>query len=217
MIKAIIFDMDGLMIDSEPSHLLASNKVFQNFNVQLSEEENSRYIGLPDIDMAKDIVVRYSFPISPQELVKRKQAEFRSILDKGISVLPGLMQLLEGLKKKKFKIGIASSSVLVEIKAAIKGLKIEKYFGTYASAEEVKKGKPSPDVYLLAAKRLKIDPKDCLVLEDAPSGVKAGKAAGMTVFAIPSQYTKGKDFSQADKVLQNLTEVFPLISAENNA
>src|SRR3990167_9227819 len=115
MIKAVIFDMDGLMIDSEPFHYQAFNSVFNQFGLLLPKEENAKYIGMPDIDEAKDMVVRYPFSITAEDLVKRKQAEFRRLLSQAIIPLPGLMELLEKLQQRKYKKGIASSSDLEEI------------------------------------------------------------------------------------------------------
>lgn len=211
MIEVVIFDMDGLMIDSEPFHFQAFSTVFNQFGLQFSKEENTKYIGMQDIDEAKDMVDKYLLPVTADELVKRKQAQFRRFLTQAIIPQPGLMKLLGKLQERKYKIGIASSSALEEIESVVNGLKINKYIDVYCSAEQVKKGKPAPDVYLLAAKRLGVKPQNCLVLEDAPNGVRAGKAAGMKVFAIPSQYTKEGDFTQADKVLNSLSDVLSLI------
>lgn len=211
MIQAVIFDMDGLMIDSEPVHFQAFNTVFNQFGLQFSKEENTKYIGMPDIDEAKDMVAKYPLPITAEELVKRKQTVLRRLFSKAIIPQPGLMELLGKLQERKYKIGIASSSALEEIESVVNGLKINKYIDVYCSAEQVKKGKPAPDVYFLAAQKLAVQPQDCLVLEDAPNGVRAGKAAGMQVFAIPSQYTKEGDFTKADKVLNNLLEVLKFL------
>ncbi len=209
-IKAVLFDMDGLMVDTEPVHLKAFNLVFKTYSKYLTEEENAkRYISIPDIDGAKDMVVRFNLPISAEELVQAKQEKIKQLLKNNVVAQPGLRELLVNLKKDGYKIAIASSSQLETIKIIIDGLKIGSLIDAIASAEEVEHGKPAPDVYLLAAEKLGVSPDACLVLEDAPKGVEAGKAAGMKVFAIPSQYTKGQDFSHADKLLNSLNEVLP--------
>ncbi len=211
-IKAVLFDMDGLMVDTEPLHLQAFNFALEKFGKYLTEEENTkRYIGTPDIDGARDMVARYNLPISVSELLKVKQDKSREFLKKSLNPEPGLIELLNNLKKNGYKVAIASSSSLENIKTVIESLGVKEVIDQLASAEEVKEGKPAPDVYLLAAEKLGVKPEECLVLEDAPKGVQAGKAAGMKVFAVPSQYTKGQDFSQADKVLGSLSEVFDLM------
>lgn len=212
-IKAVLFDMDGLMIDSEPLHFLAYQKVFSKYGKNFTVEENTkRYIGISDVDCAKDMVVRFNLPIPAEQLLEEKRQVYKEIIKNQLVAQPGLSKLLTSLLKNDYKIAIASSSTLEDIKAVIKGLNISSQIDEYASSEEVKNGKPAPDVYLLAAKKLKVKPSDCLVLEDTPRGAQAGKSAGMKVFAIPSQYTKDWDFSLADKVLNSLSEVFGLIN-----
>ncbi len=212
-IKAVLFDMDGLMVDTEPLHLQAYNIVLRKYGKHLTEKEVvRRYIGTADIDGSRDMVVRFQLPISAEELVNAKQVKAKQLLKNNIVVQLGLMELLTDLKKAGYKIAIASSSQLETIEIIVDGLKITSLIDALSSAEEVKRGKPAPDVYLLAAKKLGVDPSECLVLEDAPKGVQAGKAAGMKVFAIPSEYTKGQDFSLADKVLNSLSEVSEFIN-----
>lgn len=211
-IQAVLFDMDGLMVDTEPLHLQAFNFALKKFGKHLTEEENTkRYIGTPDIDGAKDMVVRFNLPISVSEFLKVKQDKSRELLSGHLIPESGLIELLNDLKENGYKVAIASSSALENIKAIVKNLGVGDLIDQLASAEEVKQGKPAPDVYLLAAEKLGVKPEECLVLEDAPKGVQSGKAAGMKVFAVPSQYTKGQDFSQADKVLSSLSEVFDLM------
>ncbi len=212
-IKAMLFDMDGLMIDSEPFSFKAFKSVFEKYGRQLSKEEYiRRYVGVSEAEESKDMVVRFNLPISAEELVQAKRTLYKQLLKDNVITQPGLMELLEKLHQYNYKTAIGSSSTLKNIKAVINKLKISSLIGTYASAEEVNNGKPAPDVYLLAAKKLGVSPAGCLVLEDAPKGVQAAKAAGMLCFAIPSNETKGQDFSMADKVLNSLSEVFELIN-----
>lgn len=212
-IKAVIFDMDGLMIDSEPLIFQAYKEVFGKYSRQLSEKEyNQRYIGVSEADESKDMVVRFNLSISAEDLVLAKRSRYNQLLNDHLVAQPGLIELLTSLHQNGYKTAIGSSANLKNIKKVVDKLNISSLIGAYASAEEVKKGKPAPDVYLLAAKKLGVNPAECLVLEDAPKGVQAGKSAGMQVFAIPSKETKDQDFSQADKVLNSLSEVFELIS-----
>jgi beta-phosphoglucomutase family hydrolase len=215
MIKGIIFDMDGLMIDSEPFHQQAFNKALKKYGKSLTPEENSKlYVGITDLDAAEDIIKRKKLFISKEKLVKQKQENYYKLLATKVISQPGLIELLKKLKLNGFKTAVASSSTLKEIKAVVDKLKINKYFNLLCSATHVKRGKPFPDVFLLAAKKLNLRPKECLVLEDAPSGVEAGKQANMKVFVIPSRETKNKDFSKADKVLTSLNQVFRYIKKQ---
>lgn len=217
MIKAVLFDMDGLMIDSEPLHYQAFNTIFQKYGKFLSKEENDqRYIGITDTDAAEDMVQRFGLPISANQLVQEVQDKYKKIIVHGIPGQPGLLELLKDLKDHGYQTSIASGSTIEEIEMVIKGLGIGGYMDSYTSAYEVDKGKPAPDVFLKAAERLEVRPEECLVLEDAPSGILAAKLAGMLRYAIPTEQTKDKDFSQANRVLGSLSEVFKCLQEDGS-
>lgn len=208
-IQAVIFDMDGLMIDSEPLHCEAYDRVLKKFGYDLTKDENSqRYVGIGDVACCDDLISRHHLPITTKELMKQKQGEYLKLLDSNIKAQPGLLKLLDQLQKNNYKKAIASGSLLYEIKTIINSLKIEKFFDAVCSVEEVQNGKPEPDLFLLAARRLEISPERCLVLEDAPSGIKAAVSANMKSYAIPSRETLDKDFSLADRVLPSLEKVY---------
>lgn len=210
-VGAVIFDMDGLMIDSEPFHCRAFDKVFKQFGKELTEEENNKYfVGISDKDAAENMVRQYNLPLSPEELVKQKQTAYLEYLNQ-ITPQPGLIDLLKILQKHNYKKAIASSSMLTEIDAVVTALNVKPFFEAFCSAQEVKHGKPAPDVFLLAAERLEIPPKQCLVLEDATSGIKAAKAAGMFSIAVPSRETADSDFSNATAILPNLDELAKIL------
>lgn len=209
-VHAVIFDMDGLMIDSEPYHCRAFGKVFRQFGKILTEEENNQhYVGISDKDAAEDMVRRYGLPLSPNELVKQKQTAYLEYLTQ-VTPQPGLLDLLEKLRIHKYKAAVASSSMLSEIEAVVAALKIQPFFDVLCSAQEVQYGKPAPDLFLFAAERLAIPPSQCLVLEDATSGVCAAKAAGMFSIAVPSHETMKSDFSLATVKVNSLDDIVML-------
>ncbi len=201
--------MDGLMIDSEPLHQEAFNKVFQKYGKELTTKDNNEfYVGLSDKDAAMDMVQRYSLPITAEELVRKKQKTYIEILASGIVPQPGLLPLLKKLKENKYKNVIASGCLLTEIKLVIDSLKINDYIQSYFSSEQVRRGKPSPDLFLHAANKMGINSSETLVLEDSSKGIDAANAAHMKSFAIPSSQTKGNNFKNATKVLNSLNDVF---------
>ncbi len=184
------FDMDGLLTDREPMHQKAFDIGFRKYGKESTAEEYAKkYVGIADMEAAEDMIERFDLPTSPVEMVTRKQVIYVNYLKDVINPNQGLIELLKYLKKKQIKIAIASSSTLKEIETVIIGLKIIQYIEVYCSAEEVEKGKPFPDIFLLAAKRLEVKPGECVVLEDAPSGVKAARAAGMKCLVVPSRET----------------------------
>lgn len=209
MLKAIIFDMDGLMVDSEPFHYKAFAEVLQTYDQKLTEKEHSdSYVGVTDIESARMMIAHYNLSVPLEELVKQKQAKYKMLIANNIKPKQGLLKLLRQLQESGYKKAIASNSVLDEIKIMINTLHIQQYIDIYCSAQEVKFGKPAPDLYLLTSKKLEVDPEECLVLEDSPSGIKAAKAAGMKSFAIPSRETRRKNFSDASEILRSLNDVF---------
>lgn len=203
--------MDGLLADSEPLHYQAMNRVFQSYGKHFTKEDNiNLYYGLPDLEAARDMVARFNLPLSAGELVLQKEKEGEKLLTR-VKPMPGLLELLQKLKAAGIKMAIASSSKLATIKVVVNAVGVAGYFQFLSSVDRVENGKPAPDVYLLAAKRLGVAPEDCLVLEDSPAGVLAAVAAGMTVFAIPGKEIMNGDFSQANKVLNSLDEVIQFI------
>ena len=211
-IKGVIFDMDGLMIDSEPLHVKAFDAILRDYGHELTEAENKeRYLGISGLDCARDMVTRYQLPLTPEEVADLEHQNYMKLMGGEAIVQPGLMELLKQLKEAGFKIAIASGAPVAEIEHIIGVLKIESYIDSYTSAQEVDHGKPAPDIFLLAAKKMNEPPARCLVLEDAAPGIAAAEAAGMVRFAVPSRETKGQDFSSATKILGSLAEVFQLI------
>ncbi len=211
-VRGVIFDMDGLMIDSEPYHCRAFDKVFRQFGKELTEEENNKYyVGISDKDAAEDMIPRYNLPLSSEELVRQKQANYLQFLSQ-VTPQAGLMDLLEGLQEHNYKKAIASSSMLSEIEAVTATLKVKPFFEAYCSAQEVEHGKPAPDLFLLAAERLEIPPVQCLVLEDATNGINAAKAAGMFSIAISSRETMNRDFRSATARVNSLVDIARLLN-----
>lgn len=211
-IKAVIFDMDGLMIDSEPYHQKAFDQVLRKYGSSLSTEENNKYVGLGDTAAAVDIISRKKLQITVEDLLAQKESVYLELLQSSITANEGLLDLLVFLKRNTILSAIASGSSVTEIEAVIKHLYIETFFDFYCSSTQVPQRKPAPDIFLYAAKHLGVSPSECVVLEDAPSGLRAGKAANIPVIIVPSNETKDKDFSTADHIVSSLCDVPELLA-----
>lgn len=206
-IEGVIWDMDGLMVDSEQVHRKAYDAILQRFGYGLSETENTqRYVGVSDSEISIDLINRLGLSIRPEELVRLKEAADLELLP-GVNPQSGLFDLLQRLQERHLRSVIASSSSLEIIELVVDSLRIRNFFEGFTSAKEVKLGKPAPDVFLLAAERLRLPPNKCLVLEDAPSGIEAAGLAGMRSIAIPSRETKSRDFIGATLRLGNLSQI----------
>ena len=208
MIKAIIFDMDGLLIDSEPLWEIAEMKTFSSLGVPLTSEMTKQTMGL-----RADEVVEYWFTRYPWKKLSKKEVEVLIVNDvinlvkeKGLPK-SGVHQIIKLFAEKKLPTAIASSSQTKIIDTVIEKLGIGNTMKVICSAEHEPYGKPHPGVYLTTAKKLGVLPEDCLVFEDSPNGVKAAKAAGMKCIAVPdSKMIKDENFTLADLILTSLSD-----------
>lgn len=188
MIKGVIFDMDGLLIDSEPFWREAEIEAFGKIGITLTEE-----MCITTMGRKLDEVIDHWYTVFPNTVKDKKELENeilegveKLILEKG-KPLPGVDYILQFFKERGYKIGLASSSFMRLIVVVLDKLQIRKYFEVVHSAEYEAFGKPHPAVYLTAAQKLGITPSACIVFEDSYNGVLAGNAAGMKTVAIPDK------------------------------
>lgn len=209
MIKAVIFDMDGLMIETEHLQSISYEEVIKEYGKKPIINENGivHPVGITARSIWKLLKDKYSIKEDVEILLSKKQKKYVEILKEQIIAKEGLLKLLKLLKAHKMKIAVASSSVLEHIELIVSELKIKQYFQALISGENLKKGKPHPDIFLKAAQYLDVKPSECLVLEDAEPGVMAGKRADMKVIAIPNKYTKSHNFSKADLTVNSLEDI----------
>ena len=206
MIKAVIFDMDGVMIDSELVQSKAFEAVIKEYGkVPVYNESGVVHtIGIRSRENWEVIKKKHSIEEETDILIEKRRAIYGQLLETEIKPMPGLLELLALLKKHKVKIALASSSNLKHIDLVLSRLNIRDYFEVIVSGDMVQKGKPFPDVFEETARRLRVLPAKCLVLEDTESGVNAAKDAGMNVIVIPNRFTQNQDFSNADLVINTL-------------
>lgn len=209
MIRAVIFDMDGVIVESESLHSKACRMVLEEYGKKPIYHENGliQTLGLTDREDWVNLKKKYQINESLEILLKKKRKAVLNLFKRNLAPLPGVIRLLESLKRDKILIGLASSSVMSEINAITSSLKVKNYFKVIISGDHVKYGKPNPEIYLLAAKKLNLEPKNCVALEDTEKGVSAAFNAGMKVIAIPHQYSKNQDFSKADLVINSLEDI----------
>jgi HAD superfamily hydrolase (TIGR01509 family) len=207
MIRAILFDLDGLMVDSEPHSLASWHAVLATRGIVLEQAVIDRMFGTRLIDTAHMLVKLYDLSDQPAALAQEKEEYQITYLQGRIKPMPGLFELLEAINKKGLQKAIASSGVRRYVTAVLKEIGLTNRFGVIVTGEEVAHGKPAPDIFLAAAQTLQVEPRECLVLEDAPNGVSAAKAASMRAIAIPNLHTQKLDFSAADWVLPSLDAV----------
>lgn len=205
---AAIFDMDGLLIDSEPLWQDAEIATYAPFDVPVTRELCRATAGRRIDEVLSLWHERFDWQGPPvEEMVDRVLAEVtRLIVDKG-EALPGVHATMQRLRESGMKLAIASSSPPPLIEAVVRKFELAEFLHITHSGIHEPRGKPHPAVFLTAAKKLGVEPNRCLVFEDAPAGVAAGKAAGMTVIAVPSVFAPDDPGIQAaDRVLNSLLE-----------
>ena len=217
-IKAVLFDMDGLMVDTESlsTEAFINSAKVQGYN--MTKEETLKVLGFTKANIYQFWIDYFQGTnVDGKKLVDDHYEYIENVLyTVGPEKMPFVEELLKYLKENNYKIAVASSSDTADIKNNLEKTKLEKYIDEIASGAEVENGKPAPDVFLLAAKRLGVDPKDCLILEDSKAGIKAGKASGAMVFMVPDMYTVDKECEDtADRILTNLGEVIEILEGKN--
>ncbi|MBN1409355.1 MAG: HAD family phosphatase [Spirochaetales bacterium] len=210
MKKAVIFDMDGVLVDSEPLHYESEKTILQTYGLDFTREVHKNYIGYAnELKFWQDLCHLYNVELDTSMLMKKKMEYFYAHLDKIVLIEPA-KKLLENLHSRKIPLALASSSNRELIDKILGTFSLGHFFKVIQSGDNIKNGKPAPDIFLKTAELISTDPAECIVIEDSLNGVKAGKAAGMTVIAVPNEYTRSFDFSMADYTLESLDEFHKL-------
>ncbi len=212
-IEAIIWDMDGVLADTAPYHFRAWQEIFGKRGVKFTREDFKHAFGIRN-----DAIIRRALgkEISQDEIeaiARRKEKTFRRMIGQNIKPIPGAVKLLKALDESGVKMALASSTPIENIRLITGSLGIADCFQAIVSGHEVTEGKPSPQVFLLAARRLGVKPGNCIVIEDAVAGVTAAKKAGMYCVAIATTHSK-ESLKQADLVVDTL-EIVTVKDLEN--
>jgi HAD superfamily hydrolase (TIGR01509 family) len=201
---AVIFDMDGVLVDSEPLHLRATQATLGSRGDSYSERDNQAFFGATDPEMLRVLRIIFALPQSTAELVDAHSAHLIELIRAEARPLPGVPDVPLWLQKSGVRLGLATAARRPIIRAVLEAVGLPRAFEAVVSGDEIVRGKPAPDGFLLAARRLGVDPAQCVVVEDSRDGVLAGKAAGMLVAAVPCAATSHDDVSAADVVLPSL-------------
>lgn len=206
-LQAVIFDMDGLMIDSESLAKEAWQATARRFGREIDEAMFMRMLGLRETECTAMVLEALALPVTAEALWQERNDLFLASLPGRLKAMPGLPELVVELQARGLRRAIATSGERRYVELVMHELSLDSTFDAIVAAQDVKRGKPAPDVYLLAARRLGLEPEQCLVLEDAPNGVAAAKAAGMMCIAVPNEFTRSLDLSAADTILPSLLAV----------
>jgi len=205
MINAVIFDLDGLLADTEKLHLSAYQKVFSELGIELSEQEYADH--WIRCGKGTDAFIAKRNLTADSNFVRREKARhYKELVSSSATPMPGACELLCSLQGKKL-MALATSSHPKDAHAVLKALDFKDFFSYIATKNSIERVKPHPDIFLHVAKETNTPPENCLVIEDAEKGILAANAAGMQSIAVPNRYTMDNDFSKADVVVSSLDEV----------
>ena len=212
-LKAVIFDMDGVILDSEPIYYQIETKFFRNLGISISDEEYHTFVGLSMIEMCRRIKNNHNLKEEIETLVNRNYEVVFQHFSNSENLLPTpfLLQFIQNLREKNIKLAVASSSSKKLIKVILEKLMLKKYFEIYVSGNEVKNGKPAPDIFLHTANLLKVIPQECLVIEDSTNGVKAAKSASMKCVGFQNYNSGNQDLSDADMIISSFLGLYEKI------
>ncbi|MFO7530996.1 MAG: HAD family phosphatase [Candidatus Limnocylindrales bacterium] len=207
MIEAVIFDMDGLLVDSEPVWDRARRSMADEAGRPWTADDHKAVMGVSTQEWAEYMIARLALTLTPQEVIDRIIERMVEMYRAGIPWLPGALDAVD-LAARHFRTALASGSHPTLVEAVTADAAIQGKFQVIVSADEVGAGKPAPDVYLVAAERLGVEPASCVCLEDSANGILAGVRAGMQVIAVPDPR-----FPPAQAALDRAHLVLPSLAA----
>jgi HAD superfamily hydrolase (TIGR01509 family) len=204
--RAVIFDMDGLLLDTETLWQRAESELFRRHGAQFTHEDQLRVIGTSHEITARYFADRLGLPRERGgELVDESTALMHELVRREVAARPGAVELVEGIRELGIPVGLASNSPRFLVEDALATAGLADAFDAIVSADDVARAKPAPDIYLRVCELLGVRPGEALALEDSASGVRAAKAAGLICIAVPA--FAETDVSAADRVIDSLEEL----------
>jgi len=209
MLKAVIFDMDGVIIDSEPMHNKAYHDMFNDVGIEVSKEFYESFTGQSTINICKRLCDHFNLKESPETLVaiKRKHYKHFFYTNSDLGLIDGVMKLIKDYHNNGLTLVLASSAAMTSIDQIFDRFDLNRYFKDKLSGGDLKQSKPHPEIFINAAKATGFTKEECIVIEDSTNGVKAAKAAGIFCVGFDSFHSKNQDYSKADMVISDFNAI----------
>ena len=209
MLQAVIFDMDGTLVDSEPVHKLIETELFADLGIEVSEEEHASYTGTTLRSFWRSIKEQHGIADSVDDLVARNKQKYFEYLrmSKGLAPTPGVIDLLNRFQLEGIPLAIATSASREVMDNILKTFELEKYFPVRKCADDILHSKPDPEIFLKAAEGLNVGPHRCVVFEDAVRGVQAAKSAGMKCVGYTNGGKNTQNLEGADMLVEHFEDV----------
>jgi HAD superfamily hydrolase (TIGR01509 family) len=213
MIKAVIFDMDGTIVDSEPIYEKVNEEIYEKYGFNLSQEDYDRHMGANLKDIWTDILDRYQVKDEYSHykiedfMEDHIHSSYMGLAEaEDLGLMPGVKEWFEFLKDHGYKMIVASSSYEPVIEHIFQRFDLENYMEGYVDGNAIDNGKPAPDIFLEAAERLGVKPEECIVIEDSENGVKGAHRSGARVVAFNRAQDESQDLSSADLIIEEFNQ-----------
>ena len=203
MIKAVIFDMDGVITNSEPMHQKAYRMMFDEFNLSVSEELYASFTGMATLPICQKLCEVFTLDTTPQILMASKRKYFKQLFEKSeeLNLIDGVLELIQHYHQLNLVLVLASSASMANINLIFEKFDLNRYFKAKISGADLKASKPHPEIFEKAVVLSRVSKTECFVIEDATNGILAAKAAGLFCVAYNGGYSRGQEYSQADRIV----------------
>jgi len=206
LIRGVIFDMDGVIVESESAHVEAEKLVLSKYGISISSDELHEYAGTTAKKMFSELTKKYGLKVKAEKLLREKEQILFKFLEEDAEPTKGIVELLVRLKERDVKLCIGSSSPMKQVEYILKKLNIACLFDCAVGSDNIIHSKPDPEIFLKAAAGLGFKPQECLVVEDAKLGVEAAKRAGMKCIGYKNPNSGHQDLSKADLVIDSFSQ-----------
>ncbi|MEL0456627.1 HAD family phosphatase [Flavobacteriaceae bacterium SZ-1-7] len=209
MLKAVIFDMDGVIIDSEPLHIRAYNNMFNEVGIKVSSALYESFTGQSTINICKRLCDTFNLKESPEDLVALKRKHYRQFFDadSDLALIDGVLDLIKNYHENGLTLVLGSSASMDGINLIFERFDLNKYFKAKLSGGDLKQSKPHPEIFIKSVEATGFSKEECIVIEDSTNGVEAAKAAGIFCVGYDSFHSKNQDYSKANLIIENFEDI----------
>ena len=209
MFKAALFDMDGVIVDTEPLHHKAYYQLFNDINITVSDALYASFTGQSTIEICQQLIKQFQLPVGAQTLVDIKRHHFKKLFDTdtSLTLLDGVLDLIKDYHSHGMALVLASSASMTNINRIFERFDLDQYFVAKISGADLQASKPHPEIFEKAAALSGHAPKDCFVIEDSTNGIAAAKAAGIYCIGYDSLHSEDQDYSKADLVVSDFKSI----------
>lgn len=210
MLKAVIFDMDGVIIDSEPLHNKAYNDMFEEVGIEVSRELYESFTGQSTINICKRLCEHFNLEQSPETLVALKRKHYKQFFETNsdLTLIEGVLDLIKDYHENGLTLVLGSSAAMTSINQIFERFDLNQYFKAKLSGADLKESKPHPEIFIKAAEASGFRPEECMVIEDSTNGIQAANDAGIYCVGYDSFHSKNQDYSKANKVIKDFKEIY---------